>query len=510
MRFILTSGGNVKVSVEKLPTSEAVLNVEVTWDEMQKASDKAYRKLIQQVDVQGFRRGKAPRSILERKIGKEAIYQEGLDDLISETYRSALQEHELTPIAQPTVDAPVFEMEQPYHFSLTVPVVTPPVLGDYKSLHFERPEAEVTSEEVEKEIESFRNRQTEWVEVERPAAFNDRVTVDLKLTSGEQNISDLKDNPFELTDERSGLFKGMDEQVVGMLPAESKTFSTTIPEDYINEKYRGKQADFYILLHRVEEKREPELDDAFAEQASGGEITTLEDLRKALSDNILENKKRKIRDDLREEILNGVIDQAQITLHPLLVDEEAEEMLHQMGHLLERQGLSMDQYLKMTRKTREEYLQDARPDAEKRVKQQLVLDEVAREEKIEITPEDLEALFNAYAQAGQELPRTEEQIRALAISYRREKAITRLVELTTDPDPDAETDEELSEEANVENAEAAALAGESFVDEATADAEHVVNGEGTVTSVEAEPIGGEASATPQPETAETLTTEIQQ
>ncbi len=498
----------MKVSVEKLPTSEAVLDVEVTWDEMQKASDKAYRKLVQQVNVHGFRRGKAPRTILERTVGKEYIYQEGLDDLISETYRNALKEHELTPIAQPTVDAPVFEMNQPYHFSLTIPVITPPILGDYKSLHFERPEAEVTSEEVEKEIESFRSRQTEWVEVERPAAMHDRVTVDLKLTSDEQQISDLKDNPFELTDERSGLFKGMDEQVVGMQVGESKTFSTTIPEDYLNEKYRGKQADFYILLHKVEEKHEPELDDAFAEQVSGGEITTLEDLRKAISDNILENKKRKIRDDLRQEVIDAVIDQAQFTLHPLLIDEEAEEMVHQMGHMLERQGLSLDQYLKMTNKTHDAYLQDVRPDAEKRAKQQLVLDEVANEEKIEITPEDLEALFNAYAQAGQELPRTEEQIRALAISYRREKAITRLVELTTDPDPDAEEDEELEEETSVENAEAAALAGNELSENATTDA--VVNEDGTVTPVATESVGGEASATPQPETADTLTTESQQ
>ncbi len=500
----------MKVSVEKLPSSEAVLDVEVTWDEMQKASEKAYRKLVKQVDVQGFRKGKAPRTILERKLGKEYIYQEGLDDLITETYRTALQEHELTPIAQPKVDAPIFEMEQPYHFSLTVPIVTPPVLGDYKSLHFERPEAEVTSEEVEKELESLRGRQTEWVEVERPAVYNDRVTVDLKLTSGEQKISDLKDNPFELTNERSGLFKGMDEQVVGMQTGESKSFATTIPEDYINEKYRGKQADFFIHLYKIEEKHEPELDDAFAEKISGGELTTLEDVRKALSDNILENKKRKIRSDLREEVINAVIDHSQMTLHPLLVDEEAEEMLHQMGHTLENQGLSMDQYLKMTNKTRADFLKEARPDAEKRAKQQLVLDEVAREEKIEITPEDLEALFNAYAQAGQELPRTEDQIRALAISYRREKAIARLVELTTDPDPDAEIEQEISEEASVENAEAAALAGESFSDDATTDAVQVVNVEGTATPVETEPVGDEASATPQPETPETPTMETEQ
>jgi len=140
----------VKVSVEKLPSSEAVLDVELSWDELEKASDKAYRKLVQKVDVQGFRRGKAPRSLLERKLGKEYIYQEGLDDLITETYRNAIKEHELSPITQPELDAPVFEMGQPYHFSLKVPIITPVELGDYRSLHFEREEAEVTSEEVER------------------------------------------------------------------------------------------------------------------------------------------------------------------------------------------------------------------------------------------------------------------------------------------------------------------------------------------------------------------------
>src|SRR5579859_4859295 len=191
-------GGNVKVSVEKLPTSEAVLDVEISWDEMEKASDKAYRKLVQKVDIQGFRRGKAPRSLLERKIGKEYIYQEGLDELISETYRNTLKEHELTPISQPQLDAPTFEIGQPYHFSLTVPIITPVVLGDYRSLHFEREEVGVTSEEVDKELEGLRSQQAEWTVVERPADYGDRVTVDLKLTSGDQSISDLKDNPFEL------------------------------------------------------------------------------------------------------------------------------------------------------------------------------------------------------------------------------------------------------------------------------------------------------------------------
>jgi trigger factor len=480
-------GGNVKVSVEKLPSSEAVLEIDFTWDELEKASDKAYRKLVQKVDVQGFRRGKAPRSLLERKIGKEYIYQEGLDELISESYRSALKEHELTPITQPELDAPVFEMGQPYHFSLKVPIITPVELGDYASLHFEREDADVTSEEVEQELEAMRNRQATWQEVERPAEYNDRVIVDLKLTVEDQGISDLKDNPFELTQERYGLFTGMDEHVLGMSAGESKEFTTIIPTDYSNEKIAGKEAHYAVTLYKVETKEMPELDDAFASQASNGEIETLEDLRKAISDNILDVKKRRIRDELREQVLNAVIDQSQITIHPLLIQEEAEEMLHQLSHMLEEQRMSLDQYLMMVRKTREEYLQDIQPDAEKRVKRQLVLDALADKESISVLPEEVEALFRAYTQAGQELPRSDAQIRALAISYRREKAIARLLELTTDPDPDTTSAEE--EVTEIASAQAAALAGDTVV----ADIEEQAGEEVVATEKSAAPIAHETN-----------------
>jgi trigger factor len=479
----------VKVSVEKLPTSEAVLDVEVTWDEMQSASDKAYRKLVKTIDVQGFRRGRAPRSLLERKLGgKEYIYQEGLDDLISETYRSTLKEHELTPISQPKLDAPEFEIGQPYHFSLTVPVLTPAVPGDYHSLHFEREEASVTSEEVDKEIESLRERLSEWKIVERPAAYGDRVTVDLKLTSGDQNISDLKDNPFELTQERTGLFTGMDEQVVGMQAGESKSFSVTIPADYSNEKLAGKQADYEITVHKIEVKELPEINDAFAEKVSDGEYQTLEDLSKVVSDNILEGKKRRIREELRDKIVDAAIEQSTFSIHPLLIDEQAEDTLHQFGHMLEQQHISIDQYLTMMRKSREEYLQEIRPEAEKSVKRQLVLDEIANRENISVTPEEIEGLFALYSQAGQALPQTEEQIRSLASSYRREKTLQRLTEIVAGPDPesDVEVSEQADEEATLKNAEAAALASEATAVEAVS--------ENTETEASATATAGESKA----------------
>jgi len=447
----------VKVSVEKLPGSEARVEVDFSWDEVEKASDKAFRKLVQKIDIPGFRRGKAPRSLVERRYGKEYVYQEGLDDLMNETYRSTLKENDITPIAPPEIEAPVLEIGQPYRFSLTVPVLTPVELGDYRSLQFEREEASVTSEEVEQQLELIRNNKAHWDEVDRPVEMADRVTVDLKLTSEDQTISDLKNNPFELTTERVGLFTGMDEHIVGMKAGESKSFTTTIPADYANEKLAGKEAHYDVTLHKVEAKYVPEIDDALAMEVSEGDITSVEDLRKAISDELLANKKRRNAEALRDKVVDAVIEQSTFSIHPVLIKEEAEEMMHQLSHILEEQRMSMDQYLMLARKTRDEYLKDIEPDAEKRVKRQLVLNAIAKKEEVTVDQNDLEKLVRAYAQAGQSIPRSEEQLRALTASLLREKAITHLVNLTAGPDPDEENEEE---EVAVENAEAAALAGE--------------------------------------------------
>ena len=447
----------MKVSVEKLPGSEARVDVDFSWEELEKASDKAFRKLVQKIDIRGFRRGKAPRSLVERRYGKEYIYQEGLDELMNETYRSAIKENDITPLAQPEIDAPVLEIGQPYHFSLTVPVLTPVELGDYHSLHFEREEASVTSEEVEQQLELIRNNKAHWDEVDRPVEMGDRVTVDLKLTSGDQTISDLKMNPFELTTERVGLFSGMDEHILGMTVGESKSFTTTIPADYANEKLAGKEAQYEVTLHKIEAKHVPEIDDALAVEVSEGDITSVEDLRKAISDELLAQKKRRNTEELRDKVVDAVIEQSTFSIHPVLVKDEAEEMLHQLSHVLEDQRMSLDQYFMLMRKTRDEYLKEIEPDAEKRVKRQLVLNAIAKPENVTVEQDDVQKLVRAYMQAGQAFPRGEEQLRSLTASLLREKTITHLVNLAAGPDPDEESEEEA---AALENAEAAALAGE--------------------------------------------------
>jgi trigger factor len=463
----------VKVTVEKLPGSEARFDVDFTWEDLEKASDKAFRKIVQKIDVRGFRRGKAPRSLVERQVGKDYIYQEGLEELMNETYRNALKDNEITPLDKPDIDAPELEIGQPYHFSVTVPVVTPVELGDYSSLHFEREEAAVTSEEVEKQIEALRNSKATWEEVERPAQMGDRVTVDLKLTIEGEKISDLTNNPFELTTERHGLFTGMDESLVGMSAGENKTFTTTIPADYTNAKLAGKEGQYEVTLHKIEVKNVPELDDALAQEVSNSGISSVEDLRKAISDELLADKKRRANTALREKILQAVIEQSTFAIHHLMIEQEQEDMLHMLTHSLEDQHMSLDQYLMLMRKSREEYLKDIEPQAEERVKQQLVLDEIRKQEKIEVTPEEVEVMARVYARLGQAMPRSESQLRVLAESILREKTFERLVELTTDPEPGEEA---ADQEATEENAAAAAEVGEAMAEEQAAVVEEEADG----------------------------------
>jgi trigger factor len=459
----------VKVTVEKLPGSEARFDVDYTWEELEKASDKAFRKIVQKIDIRGFRRGKAPRSLVERQLSKEYIYQEGLDDLMNETYRNALKENDITPLNKPDIDAPELELGQPYHFSVTVPVVTPVELGDYRSLHFEREEAAVTSEEVEQQIEALLNSRATWEEVERPAEVGDRVTVDLKLMVEDEKISDLTNNPFELASERHGLFAGMDEHLLGMAAGESKTFTTTIPEDYTNARLAGKEGLYAVTLHKIEVKNVPELEDAFAMQVSNDEIASVEDLRKAISDELLANKKRQVDEALREKVLQAVVEQSIFAVHPLQIEQEQEEMLHQMTHTLEDQHMSLDQYLMLVRKSREEYMKEIEPDALERVKRHMALDAVRKKEEIEVTAEEINALASFYARIGQPLPRREEQLRGLAASLLREKTLTRLVELTTDSELGEEQEEQEEQEeageAPAENAAAAAMVGEEIAAE---------------------------------------------
>lgn len=456
----------MKVTVERTPESEAVLNVELDWTELEKASDRAYRKLAQKYTVPGFRKGHAPRSMLERMLGKEAIYQEGLEDLIESTYRDAVKQNDLTPLAQPSLDAPALEMGQPYSFTARVPILPEVKLGDYRSIRVETPTTEVTDEDVEKVLKQVQEDQAMWLPAERPAQMGDKVVMDLKLTAGDRSISDLHDNEFELAADRAGIFSGMDEQIVGMTEGETKQFTTTIPEDYGNADLAGKEAQYEVTLKGVKYRELPEIDDELAK--SIGDYENLDAVREAVRAQLQSQKETESRRTVREEVVKQAADQSEVEIHPVLVDEEVHRMMDETGRMLQQSGISQEQYLEMMNKNEEEYHKELEPDAQVRVKRDLVLDAIAEREGLKVSDTEIQSWLDMYAAIGGRRMRLRDlrpgQRAGIESSLLRDKATERLVEIAT-----AESGEpaESAEEAGAKAAARAATT--SVTDESAAE-----------------------------------------
>ncbi|MGO8950618.1 MAG: trigger factor [Ktedonobacterales bacterium] len=446
----------MKVTVDRSTESEAVLNVELEWSEVEKASDKAYHRLAQKYTVPGFRKGHAPRSMLERMLGKETIYQEGLEDLIETTYREAVRSNDLNPLGRPDVDAPGIEMGQPYTYVAHVPVQPPVELGDYHGLRVKRPSSDVSDQEVADLLERVRQEQAMWLPAERPAQMGDKITVDLKLTVGDRTISDLKDNEFELASERAGIFSGMDQNLVGLVEGDSKEFSATVPSDYANSELAGQAAHYSVTIKAVKYRELPELDDELAK--SVGEYETIDDLRNAVRTQLQTQKESEARRELRESVVKAVTDESKVDVHPVLVHEEVDVMLDETKRMLEQSRLSFEQYLAMTQKSEEQHREEIEPEARERAKRDLVLDAVATAEDIQVTDDEVAGWLELYAAMGGRrlTPKsiTPGQRANIVTRLRRDKTISHLVEIATKNDEN-QTLEEV-EEARATGAEAEA------------------------------------------------------
>jgi trigger factor len=444
----------LKVTVDRTAETEAALTVELDWSELEKASDRAFKKLVGKYNVPGFRPGKAPRSILERMVGKETIYQEGLEELIDSAYHEAVHENALVPVGQPELEAPPIEIGQPYTFVARVPVLAPVVLGDYKAIRVQQTPVEVTDEEIDATLERMRESAALWLPADRSAQVDDRVTVDLKLTVGEKVVSDLHDNEFELAIERPGVFAGMDDHLIGLREGEKAEFTTTIPEDYTNSDLAGKEARYEVDVKAVKYRELPELDDEFAK--TQGAYEHLDALRDAIRKETLTRKEADARRDLREQVLNETTEGAKIEVHQALVEDEKDAMIRETTQMLAQSRLNFEQYLQIMNKSLEEYRAEIDPEAKARVKRDLALNAVADAEEIEVSDEEIQNWLDVFTAVGgkpmQLRTLSHGQLDNVTSRIRRDKALARLVEIATqEPDTAAQTQE---------NAKAAAASAE--------------------------------------------------
>lgn len=426
----------MKVTVERTPESEAKLHLELDWSEIESASNAAYKRLAQKYNVPGFRRGHAPRTILERMLGQEAIYQEGLDDLIDNAYRKAIVENNLTPLTQPHVDAEeAFEIGKPFNATVHVPVLTLATLGDYQSIRVPLPSLETTEAQVEETVARLRDQQAAWIPADRPAKVGDQVSMDLKLTSGERVISNLHDNEFTLSEERQGIFHGMDQHIIGMKEGDTKTFTTTIPEDYGNPDLAGKEATYEVAMKAVKERELPELNDEFA--MSVGEYSNMDEVRNAIREQLKSQRERDANRELSDEVVKALAESTTYTIHPLLVQDEVETMKRETARMLEDSRLTLEQFLEATGKSQEEYGKELEPEATERVKRDLGLAALADAENVTVNDEEgaqwyemMTMLTSGRRERYRDLNAS--QKRSVLSRLRRDKALTRMIEIATE------------------------------------------------------------------------------
>ena len=400
----------MKVSSNELPPRQVSLDIEVEQDRMDRAVDEAYRRLAGRVDVPGFRRGKAPRSMVERLIGRDRIVEDALDHLVPEIVSEAIEQEKVEPYTRPRVESIEFD---PLRLKAVVGLAPKVELGDYKSdLRVAADEPQGGAEQVDAVIQRLRESYAQWAPVERPVKMGDRVGLDLKATvEGRENpLMDSKEAEYVVDPEGAQPAPGFAEQLVGLEPGDSKTFTLNMPDDYRDSEVAGKPAEFSVLLHWIKERELPELDDDFAQQV--GDYTDIAGLRTAIETQVSEREQDRVRQKLEEEVMSKLVDMSTIEFPPQLLDHQAQHMMETFTHNVERQGLQLPQYLRLVGKDQDSFEQEIRTEAETRIRRSLVLDAFADAEKIVAEQQEQEA--DAEPDASRET-----------------RALARLVELAT-------------------------------------------------------------------------------
>ena len=409
----------MKVSAETLENRQARLTIEVAPEETESSLDKAYRRLSKKVVIPGFRKGKAPRAIMELHLGKDVLLDEALEDLIPETYNKALEEQGLEAIGQPEIE--IVE-RQPVKYKATVSLKPIIDLGDYRYVRLEPEKAEVTQEEVDKVLEQLLQQQAPWEPVEGTVSFNDLVTMDVKGTVADEVIVDQKGIQYQVIQGIRRPVAGFAEKLEGMAKGETREFSLTFPEDYPDKKMVGKEGSYRVTVNEVKRKALSELNDEFA-KSLGEDFDSLDSLRQRVTQQLQNMADDTARHRFEEKALDTVVGFAKILYPPVMLDHELEHLLEDQARQSGQQGL--ENYLKNIKKTKEQLKEELKPVAAERLTRSLVLGKMAEEEKIAVEPQEIEAEIERLAQIVGE--RADELRRGLSTDDARHSVEQRLL-----------------------------------------------------------------------------------
>jgi trigger factor len=379
----------LKTAVTELPDSRARVEVEVPADLVDRGVQRAARGLAREMRMPGFRKGKAPPSLVVQRLGYGTVLQEAIRESLPEWYEQGLLRSGVNPVGDPSVEivsAPEGEGEA-LEFKFEIGVRPQATLGEYKGLDVGRAEPEQSEEIVDREIERIRTGFTKLEPVERAAADSDVVLIDFEGLVDDKAFEGGKASDYLLELGSNQLIEGFEDQLLGAAAGEEREVKVTFPEDYQAEQLAGQDAVFKVEIKEVREKILPELDDDFASEAS--EFDTLEELRADIAKRVGEALDERAEQDFRVAAVDAVVDAATVEVPDDLIQARAEERWERVERQLAARGMSPDSYLQMQGKTREELLEESKPDAERELKREAVLAAIAEAEGIEVSEEEM-------------------------------------------------------------------------------------------------------------------------
>jgi trigger factor len=377
----------VKVTRDKTENSQAFLRIEMEPAEVEEAMEQSYQRLAKKANIPGFRKGKAPRAVLERYIGKDSLLEDALSNLLPQAYEKALKEQEIEAIANPSIE---IAQTDPMVFKATVPLKPTIELGDYQQIRLTPEPVELTEDEVSTMIEQLRRQHATWEPVERPADFDDLVALDIESHIEEKPFINQQGVQYQIRHDQSLPVPGFAEQLSGMKGGEEKEFKLQLPEDYSRAELAGKEAWFKVKVSEIKQQRLPELDDEFASLVNP-DLKTLDSLRERISDNLRLMAEEEAKRKFEERVVEAAVESSQVEFPPVLMEMEIARLLDQQARQLQTSNMGLEEYLKRVGKTEEELREELRPLATKRVTGSLVLGRIAEEEKIEVSDAEINA-----------------------------------------------------------------------------------------------------------------------
>lgn len=400
----------MSLQVEKLENNMAKLTIEVPAEELEKAIEGAYRKNRGRISIPGFRKGKAPRKMIEQIYGREVFYEDAANALIPDAYEKAYDECEEEIVSSPQIDVVQLEAGKPFIFTAEVALKPEVTLGQYKGVKVDKADLEVTEEEVTAEIDKERDKNSRTVDVtDRAVKDGDVATIDFEGFVDGVAFEGGKGSDYPLTIGSHAFIPGFEEELIGAQIGVETEVNVTFPEDYQAEELAGKPAVFKCTVKRLQEKQLPELDEDFVGEVSE-ESDTVEEYREEIRKKLEKRKTDEAKAVKEDAVVDAIIADAKMDIPEAMIETQQRQMVQDYAQRMQSQGISMEQYMQFTGMTGEMLLEQVKPQVMKKIQSRLVLEAVAAAEDIQVTEEEIEEELKTMGEAYQMEPEKVEEL----------------------------------------------------------------------------------------------------